>query len=91
VTLAGKAGIRLRRNYSRLAPRLAAQVGRYAHAWQFRRMRKALRTLKGYTGRVLRDVGRKLGAVPEGWLQTQIEARIALVCRATWKAGLGAT
>ena len=39
VTLAGKAGIRLRRNYNRLAPRLAAQVGRYAHARQFRRMR----------------------------------------------------
>ena len=81
VVLAGKAGIDLRQNYNRLAPRLAARAGRHAHARQFRRMRKALRTLKGYTGRVLRDVGRKLGAVPEGWLRTQIEARIALVTR----------
>jgi IS5 family transposase len=44
-------------------------------------MRKALRTLKGYTGRVLRDIGRKLGAVPEGGLRTRIEERMALVTR----------
>jgi IS5 family transposase len=81
VVLAGKAGIAPRQNHNRLAPRLAARAGRHAHARQYRRMRKALRTLKGYTGRVLRDVGRKLGAVPEGWLRTQIEARIALVTR----------
>ena len=81
VALAHKAGITLRQNYSRLAPRLAAQAGRHAHARQFRRMRKALRTLKGYTGRVLRDVGRKLGAVPEGGLRTRIEQRMALVTR----------
>jgi IS5 family transposase len=69
VTLAHKAGVRLRQNYNRKAPRLAAQAGRHAHARQFRRMRKALRTLKGYTERVLRDIGRKLGAVPEGGLR----------------------
>lgn len=44
-------------------------------------MRKALRTLKGYTGRVLRDIGRKLGVVPEGGLRTQIEQRMTLVTR----------
>ena len=81
VTLAGKAGIALRQNYNRLAPRLAARVGRHAHARQFRRMRKALRTLKGYTGRILRDVGRKLGTVPEGALRARIEQRIALATR----------
>lgn len=46
---------------------------------------KALRTLKGYTGRVLRDLGRKLGAVPEGPLRTQIEQRMALVTRLLWQ------
>jgi IS5 family transposase len=81
VMLAQKAGIRLRQNYNRLAPRLAARVGRHAHARQFRRMRKVLRTLKGYTGRVLRDLGRTLGAIPEGPLRTRIEQRIALVTR----------
>ncbi|WP_043343289.1 IS5 family transposase [Belnapia moabensis] len=81
VTLAQKAGITLRQNYNRLAPRLAAQAGRHAHARQFRRMRKALRTLKGYTGRVLRDLGRKLDAVPEEGLRTRIEQHMALVTR----------
>lgn len=81
VALAGRTGITLRQTYNRLAPRLAAQAGRHAHARQFRRMRKVLRTLKGYTGRVLRDLGRKLGAVPEGGLRTRIEQRMALVTR----------
>ena len=81
VTLAQKVGIRLRQNYNRKAPRLAAQAGRHAHARQFRRMRKVLRTLKGYTGRVLRDIGRKLGTVPQGQLRSRIEARMALVTR----------
>jgi IS5 family transposase len=49
VALAREAGVELRQSYTRLAPRLARQVGRYAHARQFKRMRKALRTLKGYT------------------------------------------
>ena len=43
VGLAREAEIGLRQNYNRLAPRLAGQVGRYAHARQFKRMRKALR------------------------------------------------
>ena len=51
----------LGQNYNRLAPRLAGQVGGYAHARQFKRMRKALRRLKGYTGRVLRDIERQPG------------------------------
>ena len=41
VGLAREAGLGLRQSYSRLAPRLAGQVGRYAHARQFKRMRKA--------------------------------------------------
>ena len=81
VALAGRAGISPRQNYNRLAPRLAGQVGRYAHARQFRRMRRALRRLKGYTGRVLRDVGRKLGAIPDGLLRDRISDRMALVTR----------
>jgi len=39
---------------------LAGQVGHYAHARQFKRMRRALWKLKGYTGRVLRDIERQL-------------------------------
>jgi len=81
VGLAREAGIGLRQNYNRLAPRLAGQVGRYAHARQFKRMRKALRKLKGYTGRVLRDIERQLGRVPEGALKARIVEMIALASR----------
>jgi len=58
VTLARAAEVDLRQSYARLAPRLAMQVGRYAHAKQFRRMRKALKKLKGYTGRIMRSLRR---------------------------------
>ena len=81
VGLAREAGIGLRQNYNRLAPRLLGQVGRYAHARQFKRMRKALRRLKGYTGRVLRDIERQLDKVPEGALKARMMEMIALVHR----------
>jgi IS5 family transposase len=81
VGLAREAGIGLRQNYNRLAPRLAGQVGGYAHARQFKRMRKALRRLKGYTGRVLRDIERHLGKVPEGEVKARLVELIALVNR----------
>lgn len=44
-------------------------MGRYAQANQFKHMRKALRTLKGYTGRVLLDLRRQLDDIPEGDLR----------------------
>ena len=81
VTLARDAGLALRQSYARLAPRLAGQVGRYAHARQFKRMRKGLRTLKGYTGQVLRDIQRQLDAVADAALRQRIEGEIALADR----------
>ena len=44
-------------------------------------MRKALRRLRGYTGRVLRDIERQPGKVPEGALRTRLVEMIALVNR----------
>ena len=81
VDLAREAGIELRQSYARLAPRLAAQVGRYVHAKQFKRMRKALRTLKGYTGRVQRDLRRQLDEIPEGPLRERVLDKLMLVSR----------
>lgn len=60
VKLAGTLGITLRQNYNREAPRLAAQVGRYAHAKQYRRMKASLKSLRTLVGRVWRDIDRKL-------------------------------
>jgi IS5 family transposase len=79
VALAQQAGVELRQSYARLAPRLALQVGRYAHAKQFKRMRKALKKLKGYTGRVMRDLRRHLQDIPSGLLRDQITGKLALV------------
>lgn len=79
VVLAQEAGVDLRQSYARLAPQLALQVGRYAHAKQFKRMRKALKKLRGYTGRVMRDLRRHLQDIPEGGLRDRIIAKLALV------------
>lgn len=81
VVLAQGAGVDLRQTYARLAPRLALQIGRYAHAKQFRRMRKALKTLKGYTGRVMRDLRRHLDDLPAGSLRERVLDKLALVSR----------
>ena len=65
VKAAEENGLRLRQNYNRVAPRLVAQIGRYAHARQFKRMRKALRTLRTRVGRIHREVARQLRVLPE--------------------------
>ncbi|WP_295994068.1 IS5 family transposase [Rugamonas sp.] len=59
VKLAAEAGLTLRQNYNREAPQLAVQVGRYAHAKQYKRMRASLKKLKTVVGRVWRDVARQ--------------------------------
>jgi IS5 family transposase len=61
VRAAKRHGLKLRHNYNREAPRLALQIGRYAHAKQYKRMRHALRTLRSRVGRVMRDVERQVG------------------------------
>lgn len=81
VKLAQKAGLRLRQNYNRLAPRLAVKVGRFAHARKFKSMNKALRTLKGYAGRVKRDVERQLEGLSDADIKARIADEIALVGR----------
>ena len=88
--LAQEAGVELRQSYARLAPRLALQVGRYAHARQFKRMRKALKKLKGYTGRVMRDLRRHLQDIPEGSLRDRIAAKLALVSQLLHQTPKGA-
>lgn len=58
-------GLKLRQNYNRVAPRLAAQIGRYAHAKQYKRMKKTVRTLRTRVGRVHREVQRQVHLLPE--------------------------
>ena len=72
VKFADKHNLSLRQNYNREAPRLALMAGRYAHAKQYRRMRKANKLLKTRVGRVMRDVQRQLDTLPE---HHQLEGR----------------
>ncbi len=65
VKTAARHGLKLRQNYNREAPHLALQIGRYAHAKQYKRMRKALRTLRSRVGRVMRDVERQVPQVAD--------------------------
>ncbi len=62
---AKKHGIELRQSYTRLAKAAAVRAGRYAHARQFRRMRRELKRLRTFLGRVLRDIGRKIAGKVE--------------------------
>ncbi len=58
-------GLRLRQTYVRVARHAAIQTSRYAHAKQFRRMRRELRRLRTWLGRVLRDIRRQQPAGDE--------------------------
>jgi IS5 family transposase len=62
VVIAHRHGIVLRQTYDKDCRYLAPQIGRYAHAKQFKRMRKALKKLKGCLGRVYRDLDRQIKA-----------------------------
>jgi len=60
--LAGAAkarGIELRQSYLRVSKKAAVKAGRYAHARQYKRMRRQLRKLRTYVGRLIRDIRRK--------------------------------
>src|SRR3989440_12492721 len=60
VRLAKGAGIKLSQSYGRFGKFVLIKHQRYAHAKQFKRANRALRTLRTYLGRVIRDIARKL-------------------------------
>ena len=62
-------GIKLRQTYVRVGKKASIMAGRYAHAKQFKRMRRELRKLRTWLGRVIRDMRRKFPE-PDEKLQT---------------------
>ncbi|ASY73833.1 IS5-like element ISRsp18 family transposase [Sinorhizobium fredii] len=60
VRLAKKMGLDLRQSYLRVGKFALIQHQRYAHAKQFKRAGKALRKLKTYLGRTVRDIERQI-------------------------------
>jgi transposase, IS5 family len=60
VRLAKQHGVRLRQSYERVGKYALIAHQRYAHAKQFKRANRALRTIRTYLGRVCRDLVRKI-------------------------------
>ncbi len=65
VRLAQKQGVALRQSYVRIGKAALIRHQRYAHAKQFKRANRALKSLRTYLGRVIRDIGRKTGDADE--------------------------
>jgi len=57
--------IKLRQSYVRVGKQAAVMAGRYAHARQFTRMRRQIRKLRTYVGRLIRDISRKIPVIDE--------------------------
>ena len=60
VRLAKKHGLMLRQSYERVGKYALIKHQRYAHAKQFKRANRALRTLRTHLGRVTRDIVRRI-------------------------------
>jgi IS5 family transposase len=60
VKLAKKLGVDLRQSYVRVGKLALIKHQRYAHAKQFKRANKALRKLRTYLGRTIRDISRQI-------------------------------
>jgi len=65
VKLCFRHGVVLRQSYARKGPEALLRTNRYGHARQLRRMRRQVKKLRTYLGRVVRDIERKTADEPE--------------------------
>ena len=63
VQAAKHAGIDLKQTFAKEGKTLSRQAGRYAHARQFKRMRRAIRRQRTIVGRLQREIDRKASAL----------------------------
>jgi IS5 family transposase len=83
VRLAQRAGLGLKQTYEREGKRLRRRAGGYAHAKQFKRLRRVLKRQRTVLGRLLRDIERKLSGASD---KRQAQLRVWLerawrICR----------
>ena len=76
VKLAKKLDVKLRQSYVRVGKFELIKHQRYAHARQFNRAKRALRKLKTYLGRVIRDIARRIDG--NHWLEAKFARLLAL-------------
>ena len=79
VRLAKKHGVKLRQSYARVGKFALIKHQRYAHAKQFKRANRALKKLRTYLGRVIRDIDRKIEG--DVWLEEMVFAHILSLAR----------
>lgn len=79
VSLAKLRGVTLRQSYTRVGKFALIQHQRYAHAKQFKRANRKLKTLRTYLGRVIRDIGRKIAG--DSGLEAAFERLLMLARR----------
>ncbi len=60
IRLAKRHDVPVRQSYDRVGKFALIKHQRYAHAKQFKRATRALKTLRTYLGRVIRDIGRRI-------------------------------
>ncbi len=65
-------GIDLRQSYIRVGKKRSVKASRYAHARQFKRMKRCLRKLRTCVGRLIRDIKRKSNK-PDADLETLLQ------------------
>ena len=65
VELAKANGIELKQTYAKEGQLLGYKAGRYAHARQFKRMRKVIKRQRTIVGRLQREVARKMSALSQ--------------------------
>lgn len=74
VALAKESGLTLRQTYTRLGRSALRKAASYGHAQQYKRMAKQVKKLRGFLGRVVRDVERKAtGLVLSSKMQDLLE------------------
>ena len=73
---ATEAGIKLRQSYVKVAKLASIKVGRYIHARQMKRAKKALKFMRIRLKRIIRDIRRKaIGELPKYLKEALIKAR----------------
>jgi IS5 family transposase len=80
VRLAQRCGIALKQTYDKECSALRRRAGGYAHAKQFKRLRRVVKRQRTILGVLIREVQRKLGAL-SAQAQAQLQALLALVSR----------
>ena len=63
VEAAKGAGIALKQTFAKEGEQLSCQAGRFAHARQFKRMRRAIKRQRTIVGRLAREIDRKASAI----------------------------